>query len=147
VKTKMFRVARIHDAARVPKRANPGDAGLDLSAVVSAVVPARGKAIVDTGIAISMPADCYARIAPRSGLAAKHSIDTFAGVVDSGYRDSLRVILFNNSDIDFQVNVGDRIAQLIFERIYTPDLHEVDYATLTEEKSERGTGGFGSSGV
>lgn len=82
-------------------------------------------------------------VAPRSGLAWKHSIDVGAGVIDADYRGPLGVILFNHSDVDFEVKVGDRIAQLIIEKIMTPDVLEVDDLDSTT----RGTGGFGSTGV
>jgi len=82
------------------------------------------------------------RVAPRSGLAAKHSIDTGAGVIDADYRGEVKVILFNLSDNDFAIKEGDRIAQLIIERIYTPDVVVVEKL----EESVRGAGGFGSTG-
>jgi hypothetical protein len=83
------------------------------------------------------------RIAPRSGLAAKHSIQTGAGVIDADYRGQVKVLLFNHSDVDYAIAEGDRIAQLVIERIYTPEVLEV--AEL--EASVRGAGGFGSTGV
>ena len=140
-----FFVAKLHDDAKWPTRASPGDAGMDLSSVESIVIPARSRALVDTGIVISLPSDCYGRIAPRSGLAVRHGIDVLAGVVDSSYRGTIRVLLFNNSDDLFQVNAGDRIAQLILERIYNVDLIQVPYNELTS--TERGEGGFGSTGI
>jgi dUTP pyrophosphatase len=82
------------------------------------------------------------RIAPRSGLAAKHSIDTGAGVIDADYRGQVKVILFNFSETDFAIKQGDRIAQLILERIYTPDVAVVEKLAETV----RGGGGFGSTG-
>ena len=82
------------------------------------------------------------RIAPRSGLAAKHSIDTGAGVIDADYRGQVKVILFNFSENDFAIKRGDRIAQLILERIYTPDVAVVEKLAETV----RGGGGFGSTG-
>jgi dUTP pyrophosphatase len=82
------------------------------------------------------------RVAPRSGLAAKHSIDTGAGVIDADYRGPLKVILFNFSEVDFTIKEGDRIAQLIIERIYTPDVVVVEKL----EESVRGASGFGSTG-
>jgi dUTP pyrophosphatase len=92
-----------------------------------------------------IPSDCYARIAPRSGLAAKNSIDVLAGVVDSGYRSDVKVILFNHHpEKELVVKTGDRIAQVIFEKIYTPPVL-TEMTVLTE--SERGERGFGSSGV
>lgn len=81
-------------------------------------------------------------MAPRSGLAAKHSIDTGAGVIDADYRGQVKVILFNFSDVDFAIKEGDRIAQLIIERIYTPEVTVVEKL----EESVRGAGGFGSTG-
>lgn len=83
------------------------------------------------------------RIAPRSGLAAKNFIDTGAGVIDADYRGPVKVLLFNHSDADFAVAEGDRVAQLVLERIYTPEVEEVQEL----EESVRGAGGFGSTGT
>lgn len=95
-------------------------------------------------VSLSTSADDFAdgRVAPRSGLAAKHSIDTGAGVIDYDYRGPVKVILFNFSDNDFAISKGDRIAQLILERIVTPEVAVVE--TLPD--SVRGQGGFGSTG-
>jgi dUTPase len=82
------------------------------------------------------------RIAPRSGLASKHFIDTGAGVIDADYRGQVKVLLFNHAETDFEIKEGDRIAQLVLERIYTPDVVEVQEL----EASVRGAGGFGSTG-
>lgn len=108
-----------------------------------AVIPARGKELVKTDLSIAIPKDTYARIAPRSGLAWKHFIDTGAGVVDYDYRGNVGVILFNHADKDFEVKKGDRVAQMILERITTPEVVEVEDL----EATERGAGGFGSTGV
>lgn len=139
----MFKIAKAVPHAVVPKRADSGAAGYDLSACESQVIPAGKWARVDTGIMLEFPGDCYARVAPRSGLAFKNGLDVFAGVVDSSYRGTVAVILMNHSGVDFTVKPGDRIAQLIFERIYTPELVEEGALSATE----RGAGGFGSSGV
>ena len=95
------------------------------------------------GLAILFPVGLYARIAPRSGLALKKFIDVGTGVVDSDYRREVGVILFNHGDQDFEVKMGDRIAQLIFEKINTPPVEEVQ--DLDDNVS--GFGGFGSTGV
>ena len=118
-------------------------AGYDLSSATDTKVPARGKALIPTDLSIAIPEGTYGRVAPRSGLAWKHSIDVGAGVIDADYRGPLGVILFNHSDVDFEVKVGDRIAQLIIEKIMTPDVLEVDDLDSTT----RGAGGFGSTGV
>ena len=107
------------------------------------IVPAKGRAIVPTGLAIAAPPGTYARVAPRSGLAVKHFIDTGAGVVDEDYRGEVGVILFNHGDTDFVVAPGDRVAQLILERIVTPAVEEVDDLDATV----RGDGRYGSTGI
>ncbi|CAE7811099.1 DUT, partial [Symbiodinium microadriaticum] len=118
-------------------------AGYDLSSAEETIVPSRGKALVKTDIAISIPENTYARIAPRSGLAVKKFLDVGAGVVDYDYRGSVGVVLFNHSEEDFPISRGDRIAQLILERISMADIKEVEELVATE----RGEGGFGSTGV
>ncbi|XP_057458789.1 deoxyuridine 5'-triphosphate nucleotidohydrolase-like isoform X1 [Lotus japonicus] len=139
----LLRVKKLSDKAVLPARASHLSAGYDLSSAVETKVPARGKALVATDISISIPEGTYARIAPRSGLTWKHSIDVGAGVIDADYRGPVGVILFNHSDLDFEVKIGDRIAQLIIEKIVTPDVAEVEDLDSTV----RGEGGFGSTGV
>ena len=107
------------------------------------VVPARGRVLLKTDIAIAVPSGTYGRVAPRSGLALKNGIDTGAGVIDEDYRGNVGVILFNHTDTDFTVAAGDRIAQLILEAIQTPAVEVVDEL----EDTARGAGGFGSTGV
>lgn len=140
-----FRVAKTCDNAVIPARASVGAAGYDLSAAEPCVIPSGEYKMINTGIAVQVPSTHYARIAPRSGLAAKYGIDVFAGVIDSDYTGTVRVILMNNGKNDLIVNAGDRVAQMIFERISTPVLEEVEYAQLSA--TERGAGGFGSTGV
>lgn len=96
-----------------------------------------------TDIQIELPQQCYGRIAPRSGLAAKNFIDVGAGVVDEDYRGNIGVVMFNHADTAFEVKKGDRIAQLICERIFYPTIEEVDKLSDTV----RGAGGFGSTGT
>ncbi|CAA7393670.1 unnamed protein product [Spirodela intermedia] len=139
----LLRVKRLSENAVLPSRGSPYSAGYDLSSAVDMKVPGRGKALVPTDLSISIPQGTYARIAPRSGLAWKHSIDVGAGVVDADYRGPVGVILFNHSDVHFEVKAGDRIAQLIIERIMTPEVVEVENLDSTV----RGAGGFGSTGA
>lgn len=80
-------------------------------------MPAWGKVLVDTDISIAVPANSYGRVAPRSGLAVKHAIHTGAGVIDADYRGPVKVLLFNLSENEFNVAAGDRIAQLVIERV------------------------------
>ena len=137
-------VKRLSPHAVLPSRGSCGAAGFDLSSSASVLVPARGKALIPTDLSIAVPCGTYGRIAPRSGLALRHSLDVGAGVVDGDYRGPLAVLLFNHSDTDHAVQVGDRVAQLILEKI--AEEAEVEE---TEElgTTERGQGGFGSTGV
>ncbi|KAK9080302.1 hypothetical protein SSX86_000060 [Deinandra increscens subsp. villosa] len=139
----LFKVKKLSEKAVLPSRGSSLAAGYDLSSAIDAKVPARGKAMIPTDLSVAVPEGTYARIAPRSGLAWKHSIDVGAGVVDADYRGPVGVILFNHSDAEFEVKVGDRIAQLIIEKIITPEVVEVDDLDSTV----RGAGGFGSTGV
>ncbi|KAK0632357.1 Deoxyuridine 5'-triphosphate nucleotidohydrolase [Immersiella caudata] len=136
-------IKKLSGKARLPTRGSAFAAGYDLYAARETIIPARGKALVDTDISMAVPAGTYGRIAPRSGLAAKNFIDTGAGVIDADYRGQVKVLLFNHSDTDFAVAEGDRVAQLVLEKIYTPDVVEVQEL----EESVRGAGGFGSTGV
>lgn len=138
-----LKVQRLHDKAVLPKRGSQLSAGYDIAAGEAGVVPAHGIAIIKTGLKMAIPEGYYGRVAPRSGLAVKKFIDTGAGVVDADYRGELGVVLFNFSDKDFSVVPGDRIAQLLIEKISMGNLVEVS----SLDKTERGTGGFGSTGV
>ena len=135
---------RLHTTALIPKRNMRGDAGWDLHAHIDApvVIAPWTRAKIPTGIACATPEGTYAQIAPRSGLADKHGIDTMAGIVDRTYRDEIKVILVNLSDTPFTVQPGDRVAQMIVVRIMEEDAEEVEALP----PSERGTKGFGSSG-
>ncbi|TIB02372.1 hypothetical protein E3P94_01160 [Wallemia ichthyophaga] len=135
-------VKKLCPQAQLPARGSADAAGYDLFSVEKKVIGAGDKALIDLGISISVPAGTYGRVAPRSGLAAKHHIHTGAGVIDADYRGRVFVLLFNLSQKDFEINQGDRVAQLILEKIETFPVEEV------EELSEtvRGAGGFGSTG-
>ncbi|GAA5986368.1 hypothetical protein JCM10908_003726 [Rhodotorula pacifica] len=140
--TASFLVQRLSQTAQLPTRGSALAAGYDMYSAEDKTVPAQGKALISTGLAIAVPEGTYGRVAPRSGLASKHMIDTGAGVIDADYRGEVKVLLFNLSKTDFEVKQGDRIAQLILERIVTPEVQEVE--SLAE--TVRGAGGFGSTG-
>lgn len=128
--------------SKAQRRCYTDAAGLDLYASQDIEIKAHTRAAVPTGISIKLPFTTLGRISSRSSLALK-GIDVTAGVIDANYRGEIRVILVNNSDLAFKVNKGDRIAQLIVERIAMTDIEIVDDLT----PSTRGTGGFGSTGV
>ena len=135
-------IRKLDESAIIPTRATDSDAGYDLYSTNDGVVPARGRKVVGTGIAIAIPPGHYGRVAPRSGLAVKRGIDVLAGVVDSGYRGEVGVVLQNLSDEDFPFKKGDRVAQLILEQCNTLGWVELDEL----EDSVRSDGGFGSTG-
>jgi dUTP pyrophosphatase len=136
-----FQFQKLSEHARTPTRGSKQAAGLDLYAAEESIINAKSRGLVKTDIAIKVPEGTYGRVAPRSGLALKCGIDVGAGVVDEDYRGNIGVVLFNFGDTDFKVNKGDRIAQLIFEKIMYAEPVEVE--SLDETK--RGAGGFGSS--
>lgn len=127
--------------AQLPVRVSDGSAGYDLFSVEEKTIPAHGKASVSTDLMLKIPSYHYGRIASRSGLAFHHNIHTAAGVIDCDYRGKVVVLLINLSNVDYLVKSGDRIAQLIIERISIPTV----ICVSTLDDTERGTGGFGSS--
>ena len=147
-----MKITRLFPQAKLPVRASEGAAGFDLFAGEATVIPAStvrdgfvdvGRALVSTGIAISLPTGHVGRIGSRSGLSVRHNIEVGAGWIDPDYRGEIKVEMKNLSSRAFQVEAGMRIAQLIIVPIASPDLELVDTLPL----SERGAGGFGSTGM
>jgi dUTP pyrophosphatase len=137
---------RLRAEARAPERAHDGDAGADLFSCERAVLAPGERASVGTGIAVAIPAGSAGLVVPRSGLALRHGIALVnaPGVVDSGYRGELRVLLLNTDRSEaFDVDPGMRIAQLIVVRFGSMDFEEVSALPA----STRGQGGFGSTGL
>lgn len=133
------------EGGSIPTYARDGDAGADLTASEDAIVPALGRVLVKTGVKIAIPYGYVGLVHPRSGLALKSGITVLntPGTIDSGYRGEVGVILFNSTNSDFEIKQGDRIAQLVVQKVSTVDFNVVD--ALTE--SDRGEGGFGSTGA
>ncbi len=138
---RVMRVKRTSEDAHLPERATEGSVGYDLFAAVDAIVPPQGKELISTHLQLELPSGCYGRIAPRSGLAAKHFIDVGAGVIDPDYRGEIKVLLFNHSHESFEVKKGAKIAQLILECYKIASVEEVQEL----QETERGEGGFGST--
>ncbi len=145
----IIKVAKVNPYAIVPENFYEGDAGFDLCAAESGFVYSKETKVVKTGIAIEIPEGYAGFVLPRSGLAAKNSVTVVnsPGLIDSGYRGELMVILHklngNGGDI-FSYGAGDRIAQLVIQKVETAKFINVDYEELTE--TERSEGGLGSSG-
>ena len=140
-----LRFTRLRPEARVPARAHDTDAGYDLFAAEDASLDPGDRASVGTGIAIAIPDGHAGLVLPRSGLAARNGITlpNSPGLIDAGYRGELRVLLLNTDrDERFEVTAGDRIAQLVIVRAEAPELEEAEEL----DETQRGEGGFGSSG-
>ena len=119
-------VKRLSSNATLPTRGSEEAAGYDLYSAEDFVMSPRSKALINTDLQIAVPYGCYGRIAPRSGFAWKQHTDIGAGVVDSDYRGNVRILVFNLSDNNVTITQGDRIAQLVLEKICFADVVEVD---------------------
>lgn len=153
-----FRVKKLCQTAKLPVRSSEEAAGYDLTACLLdengeprtdispdgriTLLPGE-RVLIPTGLAFTTPKGTYGRIGPRSGLANKHGLDTLAGIVDRDYTSEAGVILINLGQEVFVVEHNMRIAQLVLEKIETPDVEEVDEL----ENTQRGQGGFGSTGI
>ncbi len=137
-----IKFTKIKDHAIIPKYAHPGDAGFDLHAIENYLLNPKEKIIVKTGLRMEIPSGYYGSIRDRSGLAAKHGIHVLAGVVDSGYRGEVGVVLINLGEENFKINKLDRIAQMIIQPHAICDIEEAEVS-----ETVRGEGGFGSTGV
>jgi dUTP pyrophosphatase len=138
-------IQRLDPGLPLPERAHPGDAGADLYAAADVELAPGQRAVVPTGIAIALPDGYAAFVHPRSGLAARHGVTIVnaPGTVDAGYRGEIRVTLLNtDAETPVRFQRGDRIAQLVVQRVERPVFHEVDRLP----GSARGEGGFGSTG-
>ena len=132
---------KLDEGAKMPTRAHETDAGLDIYARESMLVPAHGSVKFDTGVHIELPNGTVGMLKSKSGLNVKYGL-TSEGVIDVGYTGSIVVKLYNHSDTDYIVEKGDKISQLVIMPISTEGLELVDKL----DDTERGTGGFGSTG-
>lgn len=139
-----LRVVRLDDSVPLPSYAHDGDAGLDLAAAAQVHLAPGARAAVPTGLRVAIPVGWVGLVHPRSGLARRHGVTVAnaPGTIDAGYRGELQVLLINLGDEPMTVEVGDRVAQLLLQRVGTAVVVE----TSDLDGSSRGTGGFGSSG-
>lgn len=136
-------VAKLTPNAKTPTRAHTSDAGWDLYSTESKIILSQERSAIKTGISLAIPDGYVGLIWPRSGLAVKKGIDVLAGVVDSGYRGEIEVALLNTDfELPFTIEAGDRIAQILIQPVSQFDMVVVESLTDTD----RGDGGFGSSG-
>lgn len=134
---------KVHPSAILPTRGSSDACGLDVYSVEDALIEPGGRKAVRTGLAVAVPSGFYGRMAPRSGLALKFGIDVMAGVIDADYRGEVLCLLVNLGENAFQISVGDRIGQLIVEKVALCEPAWNDELPVTE----RGAMGFGSTGT
>jgi len=137
----VLKFKKISEKATTPSKGSIYSIGLDLYSAYDYIINPNERCLCMTDIIIELPQGCYGRIAPRSGLAVKHSIDVGAGVVDPDYRGNVGILLINFGTSRFIVKKGDKIAQIICEKCVMPTVIEIDHVSLTE----RGISGFGST--
>ena len=137
------KIQRINKEIELPKYAHVNDAAMDLRSNEELIINSMERKIVQTGIKMAIPEGHVGLIWDRSGLAAKHSIHTLAGVVDAGYRGEVGVVMKNLGNESFKVEKGMRIAQMLIQPVITANIIEVEDL----EDTSRGEGGFGSTGV
>ena len=140
-----LRFKRIHPDAILPSYAHPSDAGMDVRSVADLTIAPGKRALVPTGLVMQLPPMYEAQVRPRSGLALKSGVTVLnsPGTIDSGYRGEVGVILANFGESDFQVKKGDKIAQIVIAPVTQPTIEETDVI----DETDRGAGGFGSTGV
>jgi len=140
-----LRFKRIHPDAVLPAYAHPSDAGMDLRSVAGLVLEPGRRALVPTGLVVLLPPLYEAQVRPRSGLALKAGVTVLntPGTIDSGYRGEIGVILANFGEAPFEIKVGDKIAQLVIAPVTQPEVVETEVV----DETDRGEGGFGSTGV
>lgn len=139
------KIKKLSEQAIIPNFAHKGDAGMDLYSIEEVIIPPSETRLIKTGISIQLPKMTEAQIRPRSGLALKHSITVLntPGTIDEGYRGEIGVILINHGKDEFIVNKHMKIAQMVIKPIYEVNVLEVDEL----DDSDRGEGGFGSTGI
>lgn len=140
-----IKIKKLNEEARTPTYSHECDAGADLYSATDLILPKGAVATVPTGICMEIPKGYVGYINPRSGLAAKYGITVLnaPGTIDAGYTGEIKVILSNHTDKDYQILKDDRIAQMVFQQIEYAKFIKVDDLDATE----RGNGGFGSTGV
>lgn len=137
-----IKVKKTEERAIIPTRSNSDDAGWDLYSITTRSIAPSQRVTIRTGISLQIPEEYVGLIWPRSGMSVKNGIDVLAGVVDSGYRGEIKVCLLNTSREWMDIKEGDRIAQILFQQVPHFQLQEVDIL----QNSDRGEGGFGSTG-
>ena len=138
----ILKFKKINSSAKLPTKNNVTDTGFDVYCVEDKLIPSRGSSVVDVGLEFAYISPGYwVKVEGRSGLGFKHGVAPHPGIIDSGYRGNAGIKLYNNSDTEYEVKAGDRIAQFVVYKNYNVTVEEGDTV-----ESDRGDSGFGSSG-
>lgn len=137
------RIQKLDQNAVMPTYAHPGDAGMDIYSNEDVAIAPHGRLAVKTGIAMAVPEGYVALVWDKSGRALKEGLTTMAGVVDSGYRGEVMIVILNTSSTNIEIKKGQKLAQILVQPVASPELIEVD----SLDDSSRGAGGFGSTGL
>lgn len=139
----IVKIKKLHDDAKPFNYAHKGDAGLDIYANEDKIIKANTRDVISTGIAIAIDEGYVGLVWDKSGIAAKAGLKTMAGVIDSGYRGEVKIVLLNTTNDDYKVERGNKIAQMLIQKIESAQLDEV----TDLDDTTRGEGGFGSTGA
>jgi len=137
-----IKIVKINKNAKIPSYVHDGDAGMDLFSCVDETILPKERKVIATGISLEIPDGYVGLIWDKSGLAVKSGIKTMAGVIDSTYRGEILIAIYNTSDETHSIKKGDKVAQMLIQKVENPELVEVKNISQTN----RGTGGFGSTG-
>ena len=137
-------VKKLSPSAKLPTKSSPSAAGFDLCSLSRATILPGKRVVIDTGLMMMIPEGFYGRLAMRSGLCVKYGLCIGAGVIDSDYRGEVKAVIFNLGETSYTINAGDRVVQLVLEKLGNGEIQEVE--DLSKD-TQRGDGGFGSSGI
>lgn len=138
-----IKIKKLNKNARIPSYAHTGDAGMDFFSCEDCIIKAGERKLIHTGISMELPEGYFSSIRGRSGLSNKKGISVLGGVIEYTYRGEYGVILLNTGNEDFEINIGDSVAQVLIQPVATAEVEEVEELSDTE----RGAGGFGSTGT
>jgi dUTP pyrophosphatase len=138
-----LQIQKLKEEAVVPQYAHPGDAGMDFCASEDVTIEPGQRALIPTGIAMAIPEGYVALVWDKSGRASKDGVTTMAGVIDSGYRGEIQILMFNTTEDPWTVNAGEKVAQILIQPIAAPEVEVVE----SLDETSRGAAGFGSTGL
>lgn len=138
-----IKIKKLNEKATLPRYAKKGDAGMDIFSCEEVMLKPGERKLISTGISMEIPEGNVALVWDKSGIAGNHGIKTMAGVIDSSYRGEIKIVILNTSDKEYSIKHGDKICQILIQPVVSAEIVEVSEL----EETERGSGGFGSTGI